>query len=155
MGPCVRTTKSGLQYRVIREGSGVNHPVAQSTITCMYEGRNVYQWPAGRPFAVARRPTPFRMTRMIKGWYEALSMMVDGDKWEIYLSSDLATGSRVPAAMISRGGTAVVYTIELVSIRGRRTLANRTGAAGVLANRTGAAGAHWAVIKNCSIPFSS
>lgn len=88
--PGVITLPSGLQYKVIREGSGDSHPTADSSCSCHYEGRVAQNWPNGETFdsSYARgEPTSFAPNQVIKGWTEAMQLMVEGDKWEMYTRS--------------------------------------------------------------------
>lgn len=84
--PGVITLPSGLQYKVLREGSGDSHPTADSSCSCHYEGRVAQKWPNGETFdsSYARgEPTSFAPNQVIKGWTEAMQLMVEGDKWEV------------------------------------------------------------------------
>ena len=84
--PGVITLPSGLQYKVLREGSGDSHPTADSSCECHYEGRVAQSWPSGETFdsSYARgSPTSFAPNQVIKGWTEAMQLMVEGDKWEM------------------------------------------------------------------------
>ena len=70
---------SGLQYKVLRQGDGDSHPTADSSCECHYEGRVAQQWPDGKTFdsSYARgSPTSFAPNQVIKGWTEAMQMMV-------------------------------------------------------------------------------
>jgi len=61
---------------------------------------------------------------VIKGWTEAMQLMVEGDKWELYIPSDLAygNGGRPPKIM---GGDVLVFTIEVLKIKGGKVPANK------------------------------
>jgi FKBP-type peptidyl-prolyl cis-trans isomerase FklB len=88
----VKTTESGLQYKIIREGSGAIPGLTDSAV-CHYTGKLV----DGRVFdsSVKRgAPITFPLTGVIKGWTEALQMMPVGSKWELYIPYDLAYGER-------------------------------------------------------------
>jgi FKBP-type peptidyl-prolyl cis-trans isomerase FklB len=88
----VKTTESGLQYKIIREGSGAIPGLTDSAV-CHYTGKLVN----GRVFdsSVKRgAPITFPLTGVIKGWTEALQMMPVGSKWELYIPYDLAYGER-------------------------------------------------------------
>ena len=89
--PGVITLPSGLQYKVLREGSGDSHPTADSSCECHYEGRVSQSWPKGETFdsSYARgSPTSFAPNQVIKGWTEAMQLMVEGDKWCVELVSN-------------------------------------------------------------------
>lgn len=88
----VKTTKSGLQYRVLSQGEG---PVAtdSSEVEVHYEGRLI----DGRVFDSSyqrNESTKFRCDQVIKGWTEALKIMPEGSVWELYIPSELAYGER-------------------------------------------------------------
>ena len=86
----VITTESGLQYRVLTEGTGPQ-PSAESTVEVHYAGRLL----DGTEFdsSVKRGvPTQFGVTQVIAGWTEALQLMPEGSKWELYIPADLAYG---------------------------------------------------------------
>ena len=61
---------------------------------------------------------------MIKGWTEAMQLMVEGDKWELYIPSDLAYGDRGRPPKIG-GGDCLIFTIEILNIKGARTPASK------------------------------
>ena len=82
----VVTLPSGLQYKVITNGSGTEHPLPDTTCACHYEGRTAQQYPAGKIFdsSYARgKPLSFAPNQVIQGWTEAMQLMVEGDKWEL------------------------------------------------------------------------
>ena len=84
--PGVITLPSGLQYKVLREGDGDSHPKASTSCECHYEGRTAQNYPNGPTFdsSYARgSPTSFAPNQVIKGWTEAMQLMVQGDKWEM------------------------------------------------------------------------
>ena len=93
----VVTLPSGLQYKVISAGDGANHPTVDSPCECHYEGRTAGNYPSGPKFDSSYdrgSPTTFAPNQVIKGWTEAMQLMVEGDKWELYIPSDLAYGDR-------------------------------------------------------------
>ena len=68
----VETLPSGLQYKVLRKGSGDSHPLVNSPCECHYEGRTAANYPSGPVFdsSYARgSPTTFAPNQVIKGWY--------------------------------------------------------------------------------------
>ncbi|KAJ1638714.1 hypothetical protein T492DRAFT_941912, partial [Pavlovales sp. CCMP2436] len=104
---------SGLQYKVITAGGGGDHPTVSSPCECHYEGRTAEQYPSGPKFDSSYdrgKPTTFAPNQVIKGWTEAMQLMVEGDKWELYIPSDLAygNGGRPPKIM---GGDVLVFTM--------------------------------------------
>ncbi|MBE6317374.1 MAG: FKBP-type peptidyl-prolyl cis-trans isomerase [Bacteroidales bacterium] len=111
--PEVKTTKSGLQYEVINEGSG-NKPMASDTVVVHYTGTLI----DGTVFdSSVERGTPatFGVTQVIPGWVEALQMMQEGAKWRLYIPSDLAYGSRGAGGAIGPNST-LIFDVELIQI---------------------------------------
>ena len=88
----VKTTASGLQYKVITQGTGAV-PTATDDVKVNYEGRLI----DGKVFDSSYKrgePNTFKANQVIKGWTEALTMMPVGSKWELYIPYDLAYGER-------------------------------------------------------------
>ena len=88
----VVTLPSGLQYKVVRAGNGGGHPLPNSPCVCHYEGRCAKDYPAGKKFDSSYdrgSPTTFAPNQVIAGWTEAMQLMVEGDKWEMYIPSNL------------------------------------------------------------------
>ena len=86
----VVTTDSGLQYRVIKSGVGAR-PNAKSTVEVHYVGRLL----DGTEFDSSLKrgvPAQFGVTQVIPGWTEALQLMREGAKWELFIPADLAYG---------------------------------------------------------------
>lgn len=111
----VKTTPSGLQYKVITQGFG-EVPTAEDEVTVKYVGRNI----EGKEFdnSYKRNPqeTTFRANQVIKGWTEALTMMPVGSKWELYIPSELAYGENSPTPAIKPNAT-LIFEVELVSVK--------------------------------------
>ena len=111
----VVTLASGLQYKVLRAGTGDKHPLPNSPCECHYEGRCAKDWPAGKKFDSSYdrgSPTTFAPNQVIKGWTEAMQLMVEGDKWEMYLPSNLAYGDNGRVAGV------LIFTMEIIKIKG-------------------------------------
>lgn len=107
----VVTLDSGLQYKVITEGSG-DMPTADSTVEVHYKGTLV----DGTEFDSSYKrgvPATFGVTQVIPGWTEALMMMPEGSKWEIYLPPELAYGPGGAGGMIGPEQT-LVFEVELL-----------------------------------------
>ena len=105
----VKTTESGLQYQVLREGSGKT-PKATDTVTVNYRGTLI----DGTEFDSSYRqdkPASFRVEEVIAGWREALQMMQEGDKWRLFIPSNLAYGERGPLA-----DRVLVFEVELLTV---------------------------------------
>lgn len=109
----VVTTESGLQYRVITEGTGAK-PTLESTVSCHYTGKLLN----GTVFdsSVERgQPAEFPVNGVIAGWTEALQMMSVGSKWELFIPSGLAYGERGAGADITPNST-LIFEVELLDI---------------------------------------
>jgi len=123
----VITLKSGLQYKVLREGDGDDHPQKDTSCKCHYEGRTAQEYPEGKTFDSSYKrgdPASFAPSQVIKGWTEAMQLMVQGDKWEMYIPSELGYGEGGSGADI-KGGDVLVFTMEILSIDGPTTPADR------------------------------
>ena len=110
----VVTTESGLQYKVIKQGDGPS-PGPEDTVTTHYRGTLI----DGREFdsSYSRgQPATFPVNGVIKGWTEALQLMKVGDKWELYIPSDLAYGSAARSELIQPNST-LVFELELLGIK--------------------------------------
>ncbi len=106
-------TESGLQYRVITEGSG-SSPSPSDEVTVHYTGKLT----DGTVFdsSVERgEPATFPVNGVIKGWTEALQLMKEGGKWELVIPSDLAYGPRGAGGAIPPNAV-LVFEVELISI---------------------------------------
>jgi FKBP-type peptidyl-prolyl cis-trans isomerase FklB len=109
----VATTASGLQYRVLEEGTG-EKPSATDTVKVDYEGRLLN----GTVFdsSIERgEPATFGVNQVIPGWQEALQMMPVGAKWEVWIPADLAYGAQGAGADIGPNET-LHFMIELLEI---------------------------------------
>jgi FKBP-type peptidyl-prolyl cis-trans isomerase len=87
----VVTTESGLQYKVVTEGSGPK-PTKESTVEVHYAGKLL----DGTEFDSSIKrgvPVKFGVTQVIPGWTEALQLMSEGSKWELYIPADLGYGA--------------------------------------------------------------
>lgn len=107
---------SGLQYKILKQGHGAFHPAVGTPCSCHYAGTLI----DGTPFDSSYdrgEPTTFAPNQVIKGWTEAMQLMVEGDKWELYIPSDMAYGDRGSPPKIP-GGSVLVFTIEILEILG-------------------------------------
>ena len=109
----VKTLPSGLQYRVIQEGSGAT-PGATDTVTVNYRGTLIDGTEFDSSYSRGK-PATFRADRVIRGWTEALQMMKEGAKWELFIPPDLAYGERGAGGKIGPNST-LVFEVELVSV---------------------------------------
>ena len=108
----VVTLESGLQYKIIKKGTGKS-PKPEDTIKCHYKGTTI----DGNEFDSSykrNQPAVFKLNQVIKGWTDALQLMKEGGKWELYIPSDLAYGDR-QAGPIKPGST-LIFEVELLSI---------------------------------------
>lgn len=109
----VVTLASGLQYKVLNEGSG-KKPTANDSVKCHYEGRlingNVFDSSIKRG-----EPAEFPVSGVIKGWVEALQLMNVGSKWQLYIPSDLAYGPNGAGGSIGPNET-LIFDVELLEI---------------------------------------
>ena len=111
--PEVKATKSGLMYKVLKEGTG-RKPKATDKVYCHYEGT----FPNGQIFDSSYKrgePIEFGLNQVIKGWTEGLQLMSEGAKYELYLPYHLAYGET------GTGGippySALKFVVELIEVR--------------------------------------
>ncbi len=110
----VITMPSGLQYKVLTAGKGKS-PKATDTVTVHYRGTLI----DGTEFdsSIKRgQPATFPLNQVIKGWTEAVQLMKEGSKWQLFIPSDLAYGERGAGATIA-GNATLIFEVELLSIK--------------------------------------
>jgi len=110
----VKVTESGLQYEVLKEGSGPS-PTAESEVTTHYHGTLL----DGTVFDSSYErgePATFPVSGVIPAWTEALQMMKEGGKWKIYAPAELAYGERGAGSRIGPNET-LVFEIELLDVK--------------------------------------
>ena len=111
--PDVITRPSGLQYMVLKEGTGKS-PKASDTVKCHYEGFLI----DGTVFdsSVQRgEPATFPLNQVIAGWTEGLQLMSIGSKYKLYIPYQLGYGERGAGAQIPPYST-LIFTVELLGI---------------------------------------
>lgn len=111
--PGVVTLPSGLQYVVLKEGTGPK-PTATDKVKCNYEGKLI----DGTVFDSSEKqgqPIEFNVGGVIAGWTEALQLMPTGSKWRLFIPSALAYGDQQPSATIKPGST-LIFDVELLEI---------------------------------------
>lgn len=111
----VKVTPSGLQYRVVSTGKGTRNPTWASTVQVRYKGQLI----DGTTFDETKPDAPpaeFEAGAVIKGWQEALTMMKEGDKWNIVIPSDLAYGCKGKGERI-KPDQVLIFDIELLKIK--------------------------------------
>lgn len=110
----VQVTASGLQYKVITAGSGKT-PTAADTVKVHYRGTLIN----GTEFDSSYRrgnPIEFPVNGVIKGWTEALQLMKEGAKWQLFIPSDLGYGARGAGASIGPNDT-LIFDVELLAVK--------------------------------------
>jgi len=111
----VKTTASGMQYLVLTEGQGTEHPTARSKVTVHYHGTLL----DGTVFdsSVDRGETiEFGLNQVIPGWTEGVQLMVVGEKTRFFIPSKLAYGNRSTGGI--KGGSLLIFDVELIAIKG-------------------------------------
>jgi len=112
----VVTLPSGLQYKILTEGTGPK-PAAADTVSCNYRGTLLN----GTEFDSSYKrgqPASFPVTGVIKGWTEALQLMPVGSKWQLFIPAELGYGDRGAGADIGPGAT-LIFEVELLSIQSK------------------------------------
>ncbi len=110
----VVTLPSGLQYKIIKAGTGPK-PTATDSVVCNYRGTLI----DGKEFDSSYKrgePATFPVNGVIKGWTEALQLMPVGSKWQLFVPADLAYGSRGAGPDIGPDST-LIFEVELMSIQ--------------------------------------
>jgi FKBP-type peptidyl-prolyl cis-trans isomerase len=110
----VKVTASGLQYKVVKAGSG-EHPKATDTVTVNYEGTLL----DGTVFDSSYQrgePATFPLNRVIKGWTEGLQLMDVGSTYMLYIPSELAYGSSPPPGAKIGADSVLIFKVELIAI---------------------------------------
>ncbi len=109
----IQTLPSGLQYKVLTEGSGKT-PKADDTVRVNYRGTLI----DGTEFDSSYKrgqPATFKVNGVIKGWTEPLQLMKEGSKWQLFIPPELAYGERGQGARIPPNST-LLFEVELISI---------------------------------------
>lgn len=108
----VVTTESGLQYKVITAGTGAT-PKAADQVQVDYEGRLI----DGTVFdsSYGKKPITFGVGGVIRGWTEALQLMKEGAKYQLYIPAQLAYGERGSPPNIGPGET-LIFDVELLKV---------------------------------------
>jgi FKBP-type peptidyl-prolyl cis-trans isomerase FklB len=104
---------SGIQYFILKEGSGAQ-PLVSNSVKAHYKGALL----DGKEFDSSfKRNQPFTapLRSLIKGWQEVLPLMKEGSHWRLWIPSDLAYGDRGAGSDIP-GGATLMFEVELISI---------------------------------------
>jgi len=104
---------SGLQYLVLEPGSG-KQPAATDTVTVHYRGTLIDGTEFDSSYS-RNKPATFRADRVIDGWREALQLMQEGAKWELYIPAPLAYGDRA-VGKIPPNST-LVFEVQLIAVK--------------------------------------
>lgn len=109
----VVTTASGLQYEVLKEGTGA-HPKATDSVTCHYEGRLI----DGKIFDSSYKrgePATFGLQQVIAGWTEGLQLMKEGAKYRFFIPYMLGYGASGAGQSIPPYAT-LIFDVELINV---------------------------------------
>jgi FKBP-type peptidyl-prolyl cis-trans isomerase FklB len=109
----VVTTKSGLQYEVLREGEG-KHPKATDKVRCHYEGRLIDDSVFDSSYK-RNEPAVFGLNQVIPGWTEGLQLMGEGAKYRFFIPYLLGYGESGAGEMIPPFAT-LVFDVELLEV---------------------------------------
>ena len=118
----VVTLPSGLQYKVLKEGTGPK-PAAGDSVVCNYKGTLLDNTEFDSSYKRGQ-PATFQVGQVIKGWTEALQLMPVGSKWQLFIPADLAYGQRGAGPTIGPN-TTLVFEVELLSIQGKDQLKDK------------------------------
>ena len=109
------TTSSGLQYRILNEGSGNDSPGPESVVSVHYRGKLTNGLEFDSSYK-RNQPASFPVNGVIRGWTEALQLMKEGDKWELIIPPDLGYGSKGAGNIIPPDST-LLFEVELIEIK--------------------------------------
>jgi FKBP-type peptidyl-prolyl cis-trans isomerase FklB len=109
----IKIQPSGLQYKVLTEGSG-KIPKAEDTVTVHYKGTLI----DGREFDSSYKrgnPATFQVKGVIKGWTEALQLMREGSKWQLFIPPELGYGERGSGSIPPN--STLIFEVELLTVK--------------------------------------
>mmetsp|Transcript_22641 Transcript_22641/g.40929 ORF Transcript_22641/g.40929 Transcript_22641/m.40929 type:complete len:132 (-) Transcript_22641:26-421(-) len=113
--PGVTTLPSGLMYKVLETGPGTTSPGPSTKCDCHYEGKLI----DGKKFDSSYdrgKPLTFAPSQVIAGWTEAMQLMHEGDKWELYIPSELGYGDAGTPGGPIPPKAALVFQMQLMKI---------------------------------------
>lgn len=111
----VVTLPSGLQYKVLKSGTG-EQPKINDTVTTHYRGTLTDGTEFDSSYA-RNKPSSFPVSGVIKGWTEALQLMHVGDKWQLFVPPELAYGKQAPRGSKIGPDSTLIFDIELLEIK--------------------------------------
>lgn len=109
----IKKLSKGVLYKIIQSGNG-NQPKARSVISVYYKGSLIN----GKTFDDNTKqgyPDAFRLHELIEGWKIALQQMHEGDKWQIFIPSEVGYGKRGVSGI--PGDSTLIFEIELVKVQ--------------------------------------
>lgn len=112
--PGVNVTTSGLQYEVIKQGTG-DKPSEKDTVTANYaltliDGKQIES-------SFGSEPLNIPLNRVIQGWTEAFQLMPVGSRWKLYVPSEIAYGDQSQQGSPIPGGSTLVFEVELLGFK--------------------------------------
>ena len=109
----VKALPSGLQYKVLTEGSGKT-PKATDQVTVNYKGTFIDGTEFDSSYKIGK-PATFQVDKVVRGWTEALQLMKEGSKWQLFIPAELGYGDR-GAGPIPPNST-LIFEVELISVK--------------------------------------
>ncbi|AWB69043.1 peptidylprolyl isomerase [Saccharobesus litoralis] len=108
----VVTTRSGLQYKILRKGKG-QYPKSYNQVKVFYQGKTL----DNKVFDsnINQKPITFGLNQVIKGWTEGLTKVSEGGRIELYIPSDLAYGAKGAPPAIGQHET-LIFVIDLIKV---------------------------------------
>src|SRR5260370_9348980 len=110
--PGVKTTASGLQYKVVKDGTGAQ-PKATDMVTVNYRGTLIDGTEFDSSYKRGQPPT-FPVNGVIKGWTEALQLMKVGSKYQLFIPSSIAYGERTVSPALCANST-LIFEVDLLA----------------------------------------
>lgn len=116
--PNVKTTPSGLQYEVIREGTGPK-PTANDSVEVNYVGTLINGTEFDNSYKRGQSIT-FALNGVIRGWTEGLQLMPAGSKYKFYIPYELGYGMQEPPGSAITAGSTLIFEVELLRVVGKQ-----------------------------------